>query len=49
MNLNGVDALSIQTIIQTINQGFGGFDNYFLKVLNFSKSDLSEFRNKLTV
>jgi protein-tyrosine phosphatase len=49
MNLNGVDALSIQTIIQTINQGFGGFDNYFLKVLNFSKADLSEFRNKLTV
>lgn len=49
MNLNGVDALSIQTIIQTINQGFGGFDNYFLKVLNFSKADLSEFRNKLTL
>lgn len=44
MNITEGEGTAILGITETIDKGFGGFDNYFTKQLGFSKQDLSDFR-----
>ncbi|MBP2058823.1 protein-tyrosine phosphatase [Lactobacillus colini] len=44
MNVTQGEGTAIKGVTQTINEGFGGFDKYFIKVLGFSKEDLTRLR-----
>jgi protein-tyrosine phosphatase len=44
MNVTEGEGTAVKGITQTIDAGYGGFENYFTKELGFSKQDLKDFR-----
>ena len=44
MNITEGEGTAIEGITQTIDIGYGGFENYFTKELGFSRQDLKDFR-----
>ncbi|MBD5429618.1 tyrosine-protein phosphatase [Lactobacillus sp.] len=44
MNIAQGEGAAIKGITRTINEGFGGFEKYFTKVLGFTKEDLKRFK-----
>lgn len=44
MNTQSGEALYIQGVLQTIDEGYGGFTHYWQEALGFSKQDLLDFR-----
>lgn len=46
MNVTTGEGDAVKGITRTIEEGFGGFENYFIKILGFTKKDLKEFRKR---
>lgn len=44
MNITEGEGAAIKGITRTINEGFGGFEKYFTKVLGFSSEDLEKLK-----
>ena len=44
MNVTEGEGMAVKGITQTIDAGYGGFENYFTKEFGFSKQDLKDFR-----
>lgn len=44
MNVTQGEGTAIKGVTATINEGFGSFENYFTKILGFSKNDLADFK-----